>query len=267
MARKSLVLQVSGLACTVDLHIAQGKSDEDLVTVCVGSQTGGHPPTKVNMKRHCATCASEVQFADLKKASVTGKSSFTLVDQNEVKAVRDSTLEVTGQMLQVTLHDRTEAERATLPSKGSSTYYLAPSSAAQIGKYSLILDLLSRHPEIAARVVYTPVSKPGLYEVAVFDGVLALKPLSWPEEIKPVPITSAVEPTPEMQVKLDALAAKTVQTFDASAYRNTYAEALVNLLATKTSEDGIVPTVTTTTPAVAVGASVNLDALLDELLA
>jgi non-homologous end joining protein Ku len=251
----------------VNLTTAQGKTDEDLVTVCCGDEHSNiHAPTPIRMKRYCESCASDVEYSYLQKASKQG-TSYTIVTTDEVRSAQDATLEVTGQMLAATVHVAAEVESATLPGKDRSTYYLEPASAAQLGKYGLIVDMLTRHPELAALVVYSPRTKPGLYRLSTFDGVLTLEPLAWPEDVKATPNVNVIEPAPEYQAKVDALAAKTTEPFDADAYRNTYREALVNLLASKESVEGVEIERTKSTPAAKVGTAVDLGNLLDELLA
>lgn len=266
MASKNLVLQVAGIACTVNAKTAQAAGDEELVTVCTGEEHGNlHAPTKITMERHCETCASKVEYGSLKKASKQG-SAYAVVEQTEVKATLDSTLDVTGQMIQTTLHDAAELAAATLPGKDRSTYYLEPTGAPQIGKYSLIVDVLTRHPEVAVCGVYSPRTKPGFYRIGVYARTLVLEPLCWPEDVKAAPVLDIIDPTIEMQTKLDALVAKSVVPFDASEYRNDYRDALVNLMASKTAVEGVTPEKAKSTPA-AVGATVDLDSMLDGLLA
>lgn len=230
--RKGLVLSLGMLNVIVSLDGAVGK-EESLTTVC----DQGHPPTPIQQQRYCKSCDNVVSYGDLKKAREVGTGQFQVVDQQEVATVKDQALGATKKMLQLTVHDATEVQAATLQGEGG-VYYLEPEGPAQIGAYSLLLDALERHPDKAILTRWTPTSSVGTYQLKAFNGVLVLEKRCDPEQVKAAPSVSVIEPDAGLQAQMDMVLAAMEKPFDADAYRNEYAVQLEALLASKATVEG-----------------------------
>ncbi len=261
---KDVVLSWGLINCIVNVEGAV-KAEESLSTVCDGQ--GKHPPTKVHMKRHCATCASEVSYTDLKKAREVGKGNFVLVDQQEVADIRASVVGASTKALGITSSPAEEVFTTTL--QGEKVYFLLPSNAAQLGPYSLILDGVMRHPEKAFMGIWTPRSRPAMFQLKAFQGkALTLEERVWPEKVRTTPGVDFIEPPQVLREQFDMVLENMTTPFDVTQFADTYKRKLDELVASKEVVAGISDEPTKAGPSMptSVG-SVDLSAALAAMLA
>lgn len=260
--RKGLVLTFGILNVIVS---ADGMKDKEssLVSVCCGPANGEHPPTKINQKLYCASCDDTVTYGDLKKASVVG-DAFVVLEQQEVATVKDSALGATKKMLNVTLHPASEVASHTL--QGDSVYVLTPEGSPQLGAYSLLLDTIARHEEIAFLTRWTPTSKVSPFQLKVFNGSLVMQQLCEPGNVRTAPVVDVIEALPEHQTMMDSLLPTLVTAFDPDAYNDQAGAALQALIASKEAVAGVTVEVPKGTKAPVVAGSVDLTAALSAML-
>lgn len=240
--RKGLLLSWGHINVVVSVDGLKDKP-ESLTTVCCGPVTE-HAPTQIATKNFCNTCVDPVtgdpgvivSYADLKKAKKVGED-FVVVDQQEVATVRDSVLGATKKMMGVTVHPSEEVVQHTLPD--SQAYLLIPEGAAQIGAYSLLVDTIQRHPELAFCTTWSPTSKPNYYRLAVYHNALTLQQITSPSLVRAVADLGVIEALPEHQAKIDSFLGSMVEPFDLDAYGDRYSDALDALLASKEAVAGI----------------------------
>ena len=262
--RKNLVLSFGAINVIVS---ADGLKDKEtaLVSVCCGPAGAEHDPTQIKQKLHCVTCDATVGYGDLKKAEVVG-DTFKVVDQQAVATAKDSVLGATKKMMSVIPHDATEVSTQML--QGDSVYLLSPEGLPQMGAYSLLLDTVQRHPEVAFLVRWTPTSKVSTYQLQVFRGALVMRQLCEPEAVRAVAPLDVIEALPEHQTMVDGLLASMVQPFDPAAYANGAAAALAALLANVQAVAGVTLDRDAAAPkAPSTGGGVDLTAALAAMLA
>lgn len=261
--RKDLVLAFQAINVIVSVTGMKDK-DESLVSVCCGPLTASHVPTKITQKLHCVTCNSAVEYSDLRKAQEVG-GAFKVVDQQEVATARDIVLGATKKMLQVDVRDAAEVSASML--QGDSVYLVMPQGVSQIGAYSLLLDTITRHDELAFLTQWTPAFKCSPFQLKAFNGALVMQQLCAPEQVRAVPDLGVLEAAPAHQSMIDALLPTLVKPFVAAEYANNYAEALAALLATKQAVEGVTPSAQPAGPkAPTVSGGVDLTAALNAML-
>lgn len=234
-------------------------SDTSLVSVCCGTSGQEHDPTQIKQKLWCNTCDTAVAFSDLKKARVIG-DQFEVADQCEVATAKDSVIGATKKMMVVTMHPAADVVTQVLPGDGG--YLLSPEGNAQIGAYSLMLDTIERHPEIAFNVRWTPSSKVNDYRLVAFGGALTMQELCSPEKVKPIPDLGVIEALPEHQSMMDMLIPTMLTPYDPALYGDQAKAALESLMASKTAVAGIALDKEKSTSVPVVSGAVDLTAAL-----
>ena len=256
--RKGLVLTF-GMVNVIVSADGLKESDKGLVSVCCGPLGAEHDPTQIKQQLHCSTCDSVVAYSDLKKARIVG-TDFEVADQQEVATAKDSVLGATKKMMVVTMHPAADVVTQVLPGDGG--YLLSPEGNAQIGAYSLMLDTIERHPEIAFNVRWTPSSKVNDYRLVVFGGALTMQELCSPEKVKRIPDLGVLEALPEHQAMMDMLIPTMLAPYDPALYADQSAAALEALMASKQAVSGIVLEKNKTTAVAPVAGGVDLTAAL-----
>lgn len=262
---KDVVLSWGLINCIVNVEGAV-QTEESLVTVCDGAPVKPHAPTKVHMKRHCASCGGEVAYNDLKKAREIGRGNFVIVEQQEVADLRASVVGASTKALGITSHDATEVFEATL--QGSKVYFLVPSNAAQLAPYSLILDGVMRHPEMAFMGIWTPRTRPAMFQLKGFNGkALTLEERVWPEAVRQTPDVNIIAPPKELQAQFDMVLGAMTTPFDVSQFADQYKAKLDALVASREVVAGVAdePTAKGASTPTTVG-SVDLSAALAAML-
>jgi non-homologous end joining protein Ku len=233
--RKGIVLSFGlvNVICNIETAIEREKS---LSSVCCGTANNEHPPTQVTQKMNCVTCGT-VAYGDVKKARKVGES-FVMVEQEEVATIKNTVVGATKKLIALTPHDAEEISTNTL--QAASVYAVVPSDTAQAPAYGLLVDTLNRHPEVGFLALWTPSSRPNLYQLKVFGDSLVLEQRARTEDIKVQP----QEITPvdvSLQGQIDSLLPGMVKPFDPATYTDTYTRHLDDLLASREAVEGVVP--------------------------
>lgn len=230
--RNKIVLSLGLIA----LHVAMDSAVSDekgLKIVCVGDDPAKpHEPTPIKQNPACPKCHN-ANFGTFKKAQVDG-TAYTVVEADEVAAVKEQSVGATKTTIAMTPHDAEEVHTHTI--QDGSVYYLTPNKGAE-ETYALIVETLREHPEIALLAQWTPVSRTNLYEIKLFGDTLVMEQRARTDAIKvvQVPVTPA---NPMFKTQMAMLLPTMVQPFDPATYADTYRTQLEALLASKGTVEG-----------------------------
>lgn len=252
--RKGIVAQFGVITTIVNLDSAVAK-EESYKQVCVA----GHPPTPVRQSLNCEHCGP-IQRSDLKKAQVVG-DQYVLIEADEIEQIKAEVVASTKKVIQLTPHRTEDVRACTLPS--GSSYCLTPSDTYAKPTYSLLVDTLKRHPEITLLGLWTPTSRPNLYEAKLYGDSLVLEQRARPEDVQ-VPSLEITEIPEVNQKQIDQLLAGMVQDFNPSTYADTYRDRVADLLASKDAVTGVVLEKVAGAAKPAATAAVDLTALLQQ---
>lgn len=237
--RKGVVLTFGMISTICNVESAIEK-EASLTTVCCGPEGSPHAPTQIKQAIKCATCG-EVGYGEVKKAKQEGES-FVVIEQDEVAGVKNSTVAATKKLINVTPHDAAEVSSQTLP--GDSVYFLVPSDSAQSPAYSMLLDTLDRHPEVAMLCQWTPSSRTNVYQITVHEDASGNKALVMEQRARTENIKECVVDTTDIgadiQGQIDSILPAMVKPFDPATYADQYGKALDSLIASREAVEGVV---------------------------
>lgn len=259
--RNGVVLQLGAIATTVNIDSAV-QAETSLKTVCRGVGTS-HPPAPIKNNPTCPSCGN-TDYGSFEKARLVGKSEYAVIGADEVLATRETAVGATKEIISLSIHKADEA-RSQVIQGDNSTYYLSPGKPALMPLYSLIVDLLHRHPEYALMGLWTPTSRAGLYEVRAFGDTLVMEPRARTETLK-IAQQPIVPIDANQQAMADTIAASLVTPFDPATYADTYQANLEALIASKTTEEGLSVTRSKSSTAAVPTGAVDLTALLQGAL-
>lgn len=262
--RKGIVVTLGMVTMICNIESAVEK-EETLKSVCTGAPGHAeHAPTAISRVNKCPEC-EEIGYADIKKARLVG-GQFQVMEQAEVAEVKDDIVGATKKMLGLTLHRTEDVREATLPSD-QSTYAVVPADASQRKTYSTLVDTLYRHPELTLLGIWTPTSRPTLYEIKLFGTSLVMEPRARVEDVKVAPVDLIEQSEQQQKVMDTALGTQLmpIEDFDPSKYADTFREKLNALAESKTAVDGVLSERTKTTAKTA-AASGGVD-VTDDLMA
>jgi non-homologous end joining protein Ku len=259
--RTGIVLKMGAVMAQVDINSGVEK-EEALKTVCVGTATP-HPPTPIRQSVACPDCGNGLRDT-YKKARVEGRSSFVLVEQTEVAETKANAVGMTKEIIELSAHPIEEVREQTIQGDGS-VYYLTPSKPALAPLLDLLRDTLYRHPELAFMGLWTPSSRPNLYEIKLFGNTLVMETRARTETLKIIQ-QPAGDVAEVVQAQMDALLPTMTTVFDPATYADTYQEKLAALVAAREAVDGVAPTKSTGATVTALPGAVDLSALLQGAL-
>lgn len=258
--RKGIVLQLGAISTLVDVESAV-VAEESLKTVCVGDAASPHIPTAVKQSLACPACKNDDR-GSFKKARVEG-TDFTVVEQDEVADARVNSVGATKAIIQLTPHPIEEVRTQTI--QGKSTYYLTGSKPELMPLYGLLADTLRRHPEFAFLGLWTPVGRPGLYEIRLFGDTLVMEGRERTESLKIVQQEYPVVPSVNQQ-QMDQLLPGMVSAFDPATYADTYKANLDALIASKAAVAGVLGEKSAASKSSVPTGTIDLTALLNAQL-
>lgn len=235
--RNGVVLQLGAIATTVNVESAIQR-EESLTTVCrVDPSTGvAHPPTPIKNSPKCPTCSND-DYGSFEKARKIGRSEFAVVGADEIATTRETAVGATKEIISLSVHKADDVRLQVL--QGETVYYLTPGKAALMPLYSLLVDAMHRHPDYVFMGLWTPASRPGLYEIRAFGDTLVMEARARTESLKVV--QQPVVPIDANNAAMaDTILASLVTPFDPTTYADTYRENLDALVASKATEEGIV---------------------------
>lgn len=176
--RKGVMLALGGFALPVNVESAlEGTKEVSLNTLC----TQGHGPAQTRQTLKCPVCdnADKNQFA---KGKDMGSGRFVVVPDNVLNDLGVG--EGEKNQLQINTHPADQIGRA-MP--GEKCYFLVPSSPAAGETYALVAALINSRPDLVFVTRWAVRSALAMYQLIVFDGVLALKQLAWPGAVRALP--------------------------------------------------------------------------------
>lgn len=233
--RNGKALQIGGLLTVlVDIDSAV-ETAPGLKTVCKGT---GTPHVATALKQHltCPNCGNE-DPTFFEKASVDG-GEFLVVGQDEVSQAREAAVGTTKDLISLTPHPTAQVRESTIMGKG--VYYLMPHKPAYAPLYGLFVDTLKRRPEVAWLALWTPATKPNLYEVRLFGDTLVMEERARTETLKVAQVARDEDSvTDGFRSQVDMLISATESPYDPAKYVDQYAAQMLELLATKQAEVGV----------------------------
>lgn len=260
--RTGIVLKMGAVMAQVDVNSGVEK-EAALKTVCVGMDAASaHVPTPIRQRTSCPEC-NNFEYATFKKARVEGRNSYVVIEQEEVAQTRADAVGMTKEIIELSAHPVEEVREQTVQGDGS-VYYLTPAKAALAPLLDLLRDTMFRHPELAFMGLWTPSSRPNLYEFKLFGNTLVMEGRARTESLKIVqqPVGDVAE---VVQAQMDALLPTMTVPFDPATYADTYQTKLAELVAARQAVDGAAPTKSTATVTALPGV-VDLSALLQGAL-
>lgn len=240
--RNGIVLQLGAIATSVNIDGAIVR-EKSLTRVCRGPVDGsgdatkhGHPATPVPNNPTCPTCENKT-YATFEQAKEVSKGEFAVMAAGEVQQTREMAVGATKDIIQLSVHKTEDVALQTVP--GDSVYFLAPHKPALAPLYAMLVDALDRHPELTFMGLWTPVARVGLYRIGLFGSTLVMESRRRTEELKIVQQPVLAIGAPE-QGMVDTILGSLVKDFDPATYADKYQSELDALVASKTTEEGIV---------------------------
>lgn len=168
---------------------------------------------------------------DLDRAKVLPDGSLVPVDKEQIAEVKKS--ELPKDVLNLTVHDTDEVENAVFPD-AATAYVFEPdfSDPVNVQWHSLLLAVLSEHPEFTYMGVCNLRNNEGLFRLTVWRERLVVQRMVYPEALedhKPLAdahLTTVDKPAMNKAVKMMT---KLTQPFDADEYVNETRQRLVAL--------------------------------------
>lgn len=229
---KGVALSFQLITATVSVHSALEPKISN--TSACGGVTGkaAHKLTKIQQRRYCETCDTDVPYTEVRKAREVGGELVDL-SAEEIKAAK-SDADAFKKLAALTPHGAGEIESKTI--SGEKLYYLHPEKG-QERAYEMLLDLVQRHPELVFMARWTPKSSAGTYALRERGDVLVLQERVAAAATKALPVI----PRPAMPEGLAAMADAVlavpgvITAFDPADYADTYEAKVQEILAAKTA--------------------------------
>jgi non-homologous end joining protein Ku len=259
--RSGIIIQLGTITGIVDVDNAV-QSAKSLSNVCLGPTGTEHLPAQVKQQPlKCPECDNS-DPSTMKKARIEAKQ-FIVVDPEEVTAARSGSVGATNKFISLLAHPAEEVHTQTI--QGGSAYQLKPSTQGMVDVYSLLLDTITRHEELAFTALWSPAGRQNFYEVRAYGSTLVMEERARTENMKIV--QQAVTAIPAaFQAQVDAILGVSVVPYDVAAYQDAYLKKLEEVLATRQAQDGILADKSKAGAPVAIG-SVDLSAMLGAGLA
>jgi non-homologous end joining protein Ku len=257
-ARKGLTLAFGLISTQVRLTGAVEKDTTPrLNTLCVGAEKNAeHPPVAVKSGYTCSSCGPLADKAVLKKGRPSG-DGYVVVEAEDISTARAESGAEYKKKIQFTAHPADAVLDNTAPN--GTLYYLAPEGAGEA--YSLLRDLIAKHPEISFVALYTVSSRVGMYVARVHDNAIVLEGRYREAEFKAAPEFDDAEVNEQLFTMAQDFLEGMVVDFDAKSYVDSYAEKIKAMLDMATPVAGL------TSEAPATSAPVDLMAALQAEIA
>jgi len=257
-ARKGLTLAFGLISTQVRLTGAVEKDTTPrLNTLCVGAEKGtDHAPAPIKQANTCAECGLLEDKTVLKKGRPAG-DGYVIVDAEEVAKARTETGAEFKKSIKFTAHKAGDVIDGTAPN--GTLYYLAPESGGDA--YTLLRDLITKHPEVAFVALYTVTSRVGMYVARVHDDTIVLEGRYRESELKAAPEFDESPVNEQLYGMAEQFLDSMVTEFDADSYADSYTARINEML------DASTPVAAATSEADSGGAGVDLMAALQAELA
>lgn len=184
--------------------------------------------TPIKYERRCPTCDQEVPQEEIVRGYEYQKGQYVVLKDEDFEGIPDERTKTIDIMDFV---DLTEID----PIFFEKSYYLEPSQGGEKA-YALLKKAMQNTGKIAvARVTIR--SKETLVVLRVYQNVLAMATIFYPDEIRTTAGLAGVQTEPQLRENEVQMATSLIQNlsghFDASKYTNNYREALMQIIQTK----------------------------------
>ena len=188
---------------------------------------------RIKMKRFCSKEDAEVPYDEIVKGYEYEKDRYVILDDEDFEAVP---VESTRTIDIAQFVDRSEID----PIYYKKTYYLGPEEAG-VKAYQLLRNSLREGDKVGiAKVSFR--DKEHLAAVRLMDDVLVLDTMFWPDEIREADLPGIEKEAKvsdrELQMA-ESLIENLTESFDPSAYRDEYREALLEIVEKKVAGEEI----------------------------
>lgn len=188
---------------------------------------------RIKYKRVCSKDGEEVPFDEIVKGYEYEKDRYVILDDEDLEAVP---VESTRTIDIAQFVDRSEID----PIYYKKTYYLGPEEAG-VKAYQLLRDSLREGGKVGiAKVSFR--DKEHLAAVRLMDEVLVLDTMFWPDEIREADLPGLEKEAKvsdrELQMA-ESLIENLTESFDPTAYRDDYREALLGVVEKKVAGEEI----------------------------
>ncbi|MGH2695899.1 MAG: Ku protein [Actinomycetota bacterium] len=188
---------------------------------------------RIKYKRVCSKDGEEVPFDEIVKGYEYEKDRYVILDDEDLEAVP---VESTRTIDIAQFVDRSEID----PIYYKKTYYLGPEEAG-VKAYQLLRDSLRDGGKVGiAKVSFR--DKEHLAAVRLMDEVLVLDTMFWPDEIREADLPGLEKEAKvsdrELQMA-ESLIENLTESFDPTAYRDDYREALLEIVEKKVAGEEI----------------------------
>ena len=188
---------------------------------------------RIKYQRVCSNDGQEVPFDEIVKGYEYEKDRYVILDDEDFEAVP---VESTRTIDIAQFVDRSEID----PIYYKKTYYLGPEEAG-VKAYQLLRDSLREGDRVGiAKVSFR--DKEHLAAVRLMDDVLVLDTMFWPDEIREADLPGLEKEAKvsdrELQMA-ESLIENLSESFDPTAYRDEYREALLEIVEKKVAGEEI----------------------------
>ncbi|MFF5206854.1 Ku protein [Streptosporangium sp. NPDC000396] len=191
---------------------------------------------RIRLRRICVVCEEEVPYADVAKGYELPAGEMVVLGDDDFEDLPLSTSRRI-EVLQFSPADQID------PILFGKSYYLEPDPLG-VKPYVLLRDAVERSGQLAIVKVALR-QRESLAVLRVREGVFVLETMLWPDEVRPADFTFLEEDvdirSQELQMA-ESLIESMVADFDPSQYKDTYREALQEVIEAKiTGREVVVP--------------------------
>lgn len=236
MARKGLRCEISPFfGFNLDIATAvKSDTSSQMNQICTGVDTA-HEAAGVNMKFVCKVCQNDDRTT-FKKGKVQDDGSVLLFEDEAIQELKEVT--DAGSVLHVSSHDIDEVTGKLL--SAGKPYFTKPSTGSE-KPWGLFTALVEKHLDDRVFLLQYAYSKlPKLYRFGVFNGVLTLEPLCWPEDIADLPAVPDVDVDDKDLKQAEMLTEALAEDFDPDNYRDARRLRIQEMTAAATSVEGAI---------------------------
>ncbi|MEV7011867.1 Ku protein [Streptosporangium sp. NPDC051022] len=191
---------------------------------------------RIRFRRFCSACEEEVPYAEVAKGYELPTGDVVVLDGDDFEGLPLSTAHRI-EVLQFSPADQID------PILLGRSYYLEPEPSA-VGPYALLRDALERSGRVAIVKVALR-QRESLAALRVREGVFVLETMLWPDEVRPADfalLEEGVDVRPQELGMAESLIESMAADFDPSRYRDTYREALQEVIEAKVAGREVVST-------------------------
>ncbi|HEU0130805.1 MAG TPA: Ku protein [Mycobacteriales bacterium] len=213
------------LSIPVNVHTAVEAGSDGLHAVCCD----GHDAGRVHQQYACEQCGRIGRLNEFPDRAAELDGALVVLTQAEIEQAGQVDEDVKDSIT-LLAHGRDEVAQHTLP--GAKVYYLSPAKGAAEA-YAILRAIVDGDPDTVFCTVFAVRGKPAMWQLGSYRGVVTLRQLAWPAEVKELP---AIPDTPvdERALPLAQTLVESLRApFDPDNYQNTQRAAREALIAAK----------------------------------